>query len=203
MSANERRVIERRTSGDDSANFSGDERQLERVYEDKRNETENPFSGKCHVRMDESLHGADGGWGLDRRVVRFVLLRDHMRPGCRRGLHHPDMGRITGHASSFVSFWYDGGLQTSISGPPAYPGHVACVSSAPMQGTPRAFSGWRRCRYAIRQPRRGKRPRPRHRQIPGSIRKIFILVLPRPGACHGVRPACPASVCCVHGPRLR
>ena len=78
-----------------------------------------------------------------------------------------------------------------------------CVSSAPMKGTPRAFSGWRRCRYAIRQPRRGKRPRPRHRQIPGSIRKIFILVLPRPGACHGVRPACPASVCCVHGQRPR
>ena len=72
MSANERRVIERRTSGDDSANFSGDERQLERVYEDKRNETENPFSGKCHVWMDESLHGADGGWGLDRRVVGIV-----------------------------------------------------------------------------------------------------------------------------------
>ena len=124
MSANERRVIERCTSGGDGANFSGDECQLERVYEDKRNETENLFSRKCHVWMDESLHGADGGWGLDRRVVRFVLLRDHMRPGCRRGLHHPDMGRITGHASSFVSFWYDGGSQTSISGPPAYPGHV-------------------------------------------------------------------------------
>ena len=147
----------------------------------------------CMVPMEGG--GWIAGW--------LVLLRDHMRPGCRRGLLHPDMGRITGHASSFVSFWYDGGLQTSISGPPAYPGHVACVSSAPMQGTPCAFSGWRRCRYAIRQPRRGKRPRPRHRQIPGSLRKIFILVLPRPGACHGVRPACPASVCCVHGPRLR
>ena len=131
------------------------------------------------------------------------VLHHNMEPGCRRGAsprHEPNHGArhrpssVSGRMSDF---------RHRFLAPRRIRDTSTCVSSAPMKGTPRAFSGWRRCRYAIRQPRRGKRPRPRHRQIPGSIRKIFILVLPRPGACHGVRPACPASVCCVHGPRLR
>ena len=173
------------------------------VYEDKRNEIENPLRQKCHFRGDERPHGADeGSAGLDRRgggrcgLTTWGLAVE----GGASPRHEPNHG--TRHRLSSVSGRMSG-FRHRFLAPRCIRDTSLCVSSAPMQGTPCAFSGWRRCRYAIRQPRRGKRPRPRHRQIPGSLRKIFILVLPRPGACHGVRPACPASVCCVHGPRLR
>ena len=183
------------------------ERNPGQVYKGDMNTTENQLHNKCYFLIDGRLHGAhegQAGVGLEGGSGYCITMLHHnMEPGCRREAS-PDMSRITGHAivlrrflvgcrTSDIDFWPPRRIRDTST----------CVSSAPMKGTPRAFSGWRRCRYAIRQPRRGKRPRPRHRQIPGSLRKIFILVLPRPGACHGVRPACPASVCCVHGPRLR
>ena len=107
--------------------------------------------------------GWRGGW----------VLHHNMEPGCRRGAsprHEPNHG--THHRPSSVSGRMSD-LRHRFLAPRRIRDTSTCVSSAPMKGTPRAFSGWRRCRYAIRQPRRGKRPRPRHRQIPGSIRKIF------------------------------
>ena len=60
-----------------------------------------------------------------RRVLgRRGAPHDNMRPGCRRGCSIPTRAGSRSAPSSFVSFWYDGGPQTSISGPPAYPGHV-------------------------------------------------------------------------------
>ena len=152
----------------------------------------------CMVLMKgRRVLGWRGGWVLHHNVAS-----QHGAWLSKGGFTRHEPNHETRHRPSSVSGTM-ADLRHRFLAPRRIRDTSTCVSSAPMKGTPRAFSGWRRCRYAIRQPRRGKRPRPRHRQIPGSLRKIFILVLPRPGACHGVRPACPASVCCVHGPRLR